>query len=320
MRAFYPFRIAAAALWTMPKTARAQLYVAEGVIPGFVGKYDATTGVAISPSFITGLNFPVGVAVLGNSLFVTNLLSHTVDEYDATTGAAINASFITVGLSHPDGLAVLGNTLFVVNNSGNTVGEYDATTGVAISPSFITGLNVPVGLAVLGNTLFVTNSGSGTVGEYDAITGAAINASFITGLIGGQEIATNPLVPFASSFAKLEITAGPPSSFQLNESFTLGMNSNGINPVTENVTLRLGTFSVTIPAGSFRQNPNGRFAFQGSINGVSLQVQIVPLGNNMFTFKAEGARADLSGLTNPDTVGLTISVNTGSTSVTAEFS
>jgi len=30
---------------------------------GFVGKYDATTGAAISPSFITGLTFPFGVAV-----------------------------------------------------------------------------------------------------------------------------------------------------------------------------------------------------------------------------------------------------------------
>jgi hypothetical protein len=288
-----------------------------------VGTYDATTGAAINVSFITGLfnnNGVTGLAVLGNTLFVANAYANTVGTYDATTGAAINASFIT-GLSHPDGLAVLGNTLFVVNNSGNTVGEYDATTGAAINASFITGLNVPVGLAVLGNTLFVTNSGSGTVGEYDATTGAAINASFITGLIGGQEIATNPLVPFASSFAKLEITAGPPSSFQLNESFTLGMNSNGINPVTENVTLRLGTFSVTIPAGSFQQNPNGRFAFQGTINGVSLQVQIVPLGNNMFTFKAEGegTGVDLTGFTNPVTVVVTIGIDSGTTTVTAEF-
>jgi hypothetical protein len=41
-------------------------------------------------------------------------------------------------------------------------------------------------------------------------------------------------VPFASSFAKLEIAK---EGFDLNESFTLGANSNGINPVTENVTL-----------------------------------------------------------------------------------
>ena len=60
MRAFYPFLIAAAALWAMPRTARAQLYVAEGT---FVGKYDAKTGAAINASFITALIGPQGIAV-----------------------------------------------------------------------------------------------------------------------------------------------------------------------------------------------------------------------------------------------------------------
>jgi len=85
------------------------------------------------------------------------------------------------------------------------------------------------------------------------------------------------------------------------------------------VTLKIGTFSVTIPAGSFKKNPNGRFAFEGTINGVSLQVQIVPLGNNIFTFKAEGTGVDLTALTNPVTVVLTIGIDAGSTTATAEF-
>ena len=108
LRAFYPFLIAAAALWAMPRTARAQLYVTEvppGVVLGFVGKYDATTGAAISPSFITGLNQPFGLAVKSNTLFVANQSNGTIGEYDAKTGAAVNANFIT-GLSLPVGLAV----------------------------------------------------------------------------------------------------------------------------------------------------------------------------------------------------------------------
>ena len=123
LRAFYPFLIAAAALWAMPKNARAQLYVTElpgGGDIGVVGKYDAKTGAAISPSFITGLSEPEG------------------------------------------DLAVLGNTLFVANTVGNTVGKYDANTGapIVLSPSpFITGVNFPVGLAVSGNKLFVANAG-----------------------------------------------------------------------------------------------------------------------------------------------------------------
>ena len=64
LRALYPFLIATAALWAMPKNASAQLYVIEfpGGIP-VVGKYDAKTGAAINPSFITGLNFPLAIAI-----------------------------------------------------------------------------------------------------------------------------------------------------------------------------------------------------------------------------------------------------------------
>ena len=107
MRAFYPFLIAIAALWAMPKNAHAQLYVTEvpGDNGGVVDKYDAKTGAAISPSFITGMGFPLGLAVLGNKLFVVDFASGTVGKYDATTGEAINANFIT-GLQFPTGLAV----------------------------------------------------------------------------------------------------------------------------------------------------------------------------------------------------------------------
>ena len=85
------------------------------------------------------------------------------------------------------------------------------------------------------------------------------------------------------------------------------------------MTLQIGNFSETIPGGSFKLNPNGRFAFQGVLNGVSMQVQIVPLGNNIFTFKAQGTGVDLTGLFNPVTVLLTIGIDSGTTTVTAQF-
>jgi hypothetical protein len=73
---------------------------------GTVGAYDATTGAPINASLITGLNRPVGLALLSNNLFVVNQASNgTVGKYNATTGAAINANFIT-GLITPVGLAV----------------------------------------------------------------------------------------------------------------------------------------------------------------------------------------------------------------------
>ena len=129
-------------------------------------------------------------------------------------------------------------------------------------------------------------------------------------------MAITPFVPFASSFAKLVIE---PDGFDLKESFTLGANSNGINPVTEKVTLQIGTFSVMIPAGSFNQGFFAGFKFDGVINGVRLRAQIVPLGNNLFTFKAVGSGVDLTSLTNPVTVVLTIGIDAGASTVRARF-
>ena len=156
-----------------------------------------------------------------------------------------------------------------------------------------------------------------SIGSNGALTPAP-GSPFATG-DGAISVAITPEIPFAASFAKLEIEARHRPGFELKEFFTLGTNSNGINPVTENVTLQIGTFSVTIPAGSFEQDPNRRFEFEGVINDVSLEVQIVPLGNNIFTFKADGKGVDLTGLSNPVTVGLSIGIDSGSTAVRAEF-
>jgi hypothetical protein len=174
-----------------------------------------------------------------------------------------------------------------------------------------------------GKFAYVANADAGilssNVSAYSIGANGALKAvpgsPFAAG-ITPTSVAITPFVPFASSFAKLEISA---EGFELEESFTLGRNSNGINPVTEKVTLKIGTFSVTIPPGSFKKNPHGRFAFEGTIHGVSLEIQIVPLGNNIFTFKAEGKGVNLTGLTNPVTVALTIGINSGTTKVTAEF-
>ena len=63
---------------------------------------------------------------------------------------------------------------------------------------------------------------------------------------------------------------------------------------------------------------NGRFVFEGKVNGVTLKVRIAPLGNNSFTLRARGMGVDLSTLTNPVTVALTIGNDTGSTTAFRE--
>src|SRR4029077_583979 len=96
-----------------------------------------------------GLSQPIGIALSGGNLFVTNFNNNTIGEYNATTGATINSSFISSGLSSPVGIALFGGNLFVTNIGNNTIGEYNATTGATINSSFIsTGLNGPIGIVV----------------------------------------------------------------------------------------------------------------------------------------------------------------------------
>jgi hypothetical protein len=116
--------------------------------------------------------------------------------------------------------------------------------------------------------------------------------------------------------ANLEVTEQ--KGFELTGHFTLAASTNGINPVSEQVALQIGTFWVLIPPASFSINKNGRFEFEGVINGVNLEIRITPLANNSFTFKAEGRGVNLTALTNPVTVAITIGNDTGLTTVTAE--
>src|SRR6202011_4248144 len=84
---------------------------------GTIGEYDATTGAAINPSLVSGLNSPFGIAVSGANLYVANNGSGTVGEYNATTGAVVNASLVS-GLGNVLGTVVSGENLFVSNYNG----------------------------------------------------------------------------------------------------------------------------------------------------------------------------------------------------------
>ncbi|MDQ6701883.1 MAG: hypothetical protein M3Z96_01645 [Pseudomonadota bacterium] len=105
--------------------------------------------------------------------------------------------------------------------------------------------------------------------------------------------------------------------FELLSSFTLGSASNGINPVTEVVTLQIGTFTTTIPPGSFKEIGQGIFVFHGGIGGVRLEALIAPTGSLRYALVATAQDANLTGTTNPVPVTLTIGDDCGTASVTA---
>ena len=114
-------------------------------------------------------------------------------------------------------------------------------------------------------------------------------------------------VPFLAFSAKLEIILEHKPNkdrFELLSSFTVGSASNGINPDTDAVTLEVGTFTTTIPAGSFKEIGLGIFVFHGVIGGVRLEALI-----------GAAQDANLTGTKNPVPVSLTIGDDCGTASV-----
>jgi uncharacterized repeat protein (TIGR03803 family) len=120
---------------------------------------------------------------------------------------------------------------------------------------------------------------------------------------------TGFVLPFSPFDALLEIEFGrrtDTDAFQLESLFTLGHGSGGIDPPAEPVTLTVGSFTTTIPSGSFSGTGSGPFYFVGTINGVDLQVWIVPTGERQYLFFATVEHANLSGTANPVPVTLAI--------------
>ena len=153
-------------------------------------------------------------------------------------------------------------------------------------------------------------------------TSEIVLKNFTASIFGGffdhfslTEIQVDAAVTHFSAFnARGEIEG---NEFELQGKFTLGAGTNGINPLTEGVVLQLGTFSVTIPSGSFKRAGNGSYKFEGSIDGVALEIYIAPAVTNSYTFAADGTGANLTGTLNPVSVGLTIGDDTGTTTVRA---
>ena len=131
-----------------------------------------------------------------------------------------------------------------------------------------------------------------------------------------------PLTLFTNLGARADILLGRAAHgdrFDVEAQFTLGTGSNGIDSLTQDLTLTLGPRTWTIPAGSFRRLRGGTFTFEGIVGATRLGVVITPLRGGRFGFAALGAGADLSGIANPVPFALTIGDDTGSTNVFAHI-
>ena len=99
--------------------------------------------------------------------------------------------------------------------------------------------------------------------------------------------------------------------------FTLRAGSPAIDPLTQAVRVQVGSYQLTIPAGSYQANRDrGPYRYSGVIGNTAVSSQIVQQGNGQYQFMLSASPADTSGLTSPAAVTVSIGGNTGSARAT----
>lgn len=120
--------------------------------------------------------------------------------------------------------------------------------------------------------------------------------------------------PFAAFSPRAELKFGPKAnddSYWVRGWLKLAESSNGIDPLTEAVTIKVGPFSHTLPAGSFVQE-GAAYSFKGPVGPSALDVRITPSSNpGRYSFKSCLKNGDLNGMVMPPKASLTVGDDSG---------
>lgn len=290
---------------------------------------DTATNTVVGPAIpVSSINsFGIAIAPNGRSIYVTGGNSANVSVI-STVSNAITAVISDPG--EPLGIAFSpdGGRAYVANFLTNAVNVIDTSTNT-VSGSITVG-NGPESLAVTPNGAFVyvLNASDSTVSAIDTSTNTVIATIAVEDLpLNGEGV---HLIPPEGTIAIANLSAPlaafsihtfniSPQGFHEQGDFTLGANTGGIDLAHQPVTLTINDFSLTIPAGSFRQvGGNMHFVFNGTVNGLSVNFNLKAVNGSTTQFTDV---VDVHGVTigrpNPATVGLKIGHNSGTT--TAPF-
>jgi hypothetical protein len=108
--------------------------------------------------------------------------------------------------------------------------------------------------------------------------------------------ALHPMSSLSASVAVQPLDSGPMVGSELNHftmqgTFVLAADAESVDPVTQDVSLRLGNQTFEIPAGSFTGSEDAGYRFEGKIGGVALQVALTAQSANTYSFQVEGVGA-----------------------------
>jgi probable HAF family extracellular repeat protein len=261
-------------------------------------------------SFANAVNADGSVLVGGST---TANDAHNYEAFRWTqNGGMMGLSYLS-GHNSSNSIAVNADGSVVVGCSGlngncNQAFLWTAVDGMKSVQALLTA----EGVSTAGWTL---TSAQGVSADGQVIVGYGVDSNGRTqGWIATLIVNPPAMASFSAFSAKLNIYFTPNQyGFAFLSNFTLGSTSNGINPVTETVILQIGTFTITIPPGSFQEPSPGDWTFVGVINGVTLEAVIRLTAPNQYIFGVTAQKVNLIGTQTPVTVTLTIGDDSGTT-------
>lgn len=266
-----------------------------------------------------GTETPFGITPAGNAVYVPGGLNIGAVFVVSTATNTLSAT-VTLPGNNPatNSLAITpdGTQAYVADDDNNVVDIIDTATNTVESTQIPVGSN-PMAVAITpdGSSVYVANLSDSTVSVISRATNTVI-ATVPVGLFP-EDIAIANLSSLFAAFTIDNLVIN--NNLHEQGDFTLGSNTGGIDLAHQPLTLSVNNFSLTIPAGSFKQvGGNMHFVLNGTVNGLSVNfnIQAEHGSSTQFDFVVDVHGVNITG-PDPATVGLKIGHNTGTT--TAEF-
>jgi YVTN family beta-propeller protein len=294
----------------------AQLYVAQEGGRSVSIINTATNAVVGSPIFI-GCNPLTKMAVTpdGTQVYVGCAQPGQV----VAISTATNTVTATIPLDTVDfRLAVSpdGTQLYVSGLVSGSVGVISTATNTLTSAIPVGSFPTGVGVTPDGAAAYVAVRSNSTVTQIDTATNTIVATGIPVASQPNDLTIFNMTTPFAAFTITNLVVNG---NLHEQGAVTLGPNSQGVDLANQPLTLTVNNFSLTIPAGSFRQvGGNLHFVFNGTVDGlpVEFNLKAVNGSSSQFTYVVNVQGVSIGG-PDPATVGLKIGENTGTT--TAAF-
>lgn len=301
--------------------AGTRIYVT-AIIGGFgISVIDASTNKVVG-TIEAGMPYDLLVNPSGTLLYVAGAGEY-IDVYSTSNNQSVARIPVPMA-TDPIKLALNpdGTRLYVTNHTNPDVTVIDTQRNQVIatvpfesysSTDFSSGISVnPAGTAVYvvipGDKIAVIDTGNHRVIAIVPVGKVPVDIAF------GNPVGGLDNVSF-SSFSPRLLMAG--QLFKLSGTLVLNHASNGINPASEPITLKLNGFSLAIPAGSLRQaGPSRVYIFSGRVAHMPVVVHLIRRSAQEFFFHIAGRSPQLAQLRNPIELTLRIGNDCGTRKVT----